>query len=259
MNANEIARIAALVGEPARTAMLLELVDGRALTARELAATANITPQTASRHLAQLVDAGLLVVDKQGRHRYHRLASSTVANMLEAIMQLASSNRSERPARVATGPSDRKMRCARMCYDHIAGRLGVAMANRLQTDNALVFAEGSGQVTDQLGVALSKIGLSLDNASSKRRALCRPCLDWSERRYHVAGQLGAALCQHLLGRQWIRRDQNSRVLAVTPTGARALSDWLGMQTWDWIQSGQSAKTAKDPVCGFTSQQRHPVR
>lgn len=242
MNANEIARIAALVGEPARTAMLLELVDGRALTVNELATAGRVTPQTASRHLAQLVDAGLLVVEQQGRHRYHRLASSNVANMLESIMQLASANRDDRQNRVATGPKDRRMRSARMCYDHVAGRLGVAMADRLQADEALVFADGSGQVTERASTSLAVIGMTLDLSPQHKRALCRPCLDWSERRYHVAGQIGAALCQHLLARQWLRRDPNSRVLTVTPVGARALSDWLGIQTWDWVMSGHSAES-----------------
>src|SRR5690606_12757303 len=129
MNTNQVARIAALVGEPARANMLLALMDGRALTANELAAAAHVGAATASRHLAQLVEGGLLRVNAQGRHRYHRLASAEVARVLEGIMQLAVAAAPPRP--VATGPRDATMRFARTCYDHLAGRLAVAIADRL--------------------------------------------------------------------------------------------------------------------------------
>jgi DNA-binding transcriptional ArsR family regulator len=128
MNTNQIARIASLLGEPARTAMLLELMDGRALTARELAGAGGVSAQTASSHLAQMVEAGLLAVAQQGRHRYHRLASPAVARVLEGIMQLAASGPGLRRT-VVPGPTDDNLRRARTCYDHIAGRLGVAIAD----------------------------------------------------------------------------------------------------------------------------------
>src|SRR4051812_18990641 len=137
MNNNQIARIASLVGEPARTGMLLALMDGRALTAHELADAGRITPATASRHLALLVDADLLRVEKQGRHRYHRLASAEVARFLEGIMQLAAHTAKEQ-RRIATGPRDPTMRLARTCYDHLAGGIAVAIAERLVDEGAVV-------------------------------------------------------------------------------------------------------------------------
>ena len=154
MNTNQIARIATLVGEPARTAMLLELLDGRSLTANELAGAASVGAAAASRHLALLVDAGLLEVTPSGRHRYHRLASAQVARMLESIMQVASRDTaSER--RVVTGPRDAAMRRARTCYDHIAGRLGVAIAQKLQDDGAIAFDGEAGRVTERCAAALA--------------------------------------------------------------------------------------------------------
>ncbi|OZG71641.1 transcriptional regulator [Hahella sp. CCB-MM4] len=235
MNTNEIARIAALVGEPARTAMLLALMDGRAFTAHELAEAGGITPQTASRHLSQLVDAGLLSVEKQGRHRYHRLASEKVAIMLEGIMQVASIQRTA-VAPIATGPKDQTMRRARMCYDHIAGRLGVAIAEHLISREAIILDSGSGQITEQLNQALAPIKLQLDLPSpNKTKALCRPCLDWSERRYHVAGHLGRQICDHLIEHGYLRRKQGERALTITTKGATELRQWLGQECWERAQ------------------------
>ncbi|WP_020407968.1 ArsR/SmtB family transcription factor [Hahella ganghwensis] len=234
MNTNEIARIAALVGEPARTAMLLALMDGRAFTANELAVAGNVTPQTASRHLSQMIDAGLLKVAKQGRHRYHRLASEKVATMLEGIMQVASLNRPP-PAPILTGPKDENMRRARMCYDHVAGRLGVAIAEHLTAQKAIILEDGSGQITEQLSNTLAPINMQLDQTCmNSRMVLCRPCLDWSERRYHVAGQLGRQICQHLLKEGYLRRKASLRTLWVTGKGATGLRQWLGDELWQHI-------------------------
>lgn len=230
MNTNQIARIAALVGEPARTAMLLELLDGRSLTANELARAANVGAATASRHLSLLVDAGLVEATPSGRHRYHRLASAQVARMLEGIMQIAGREAAS-ARRMATGPRDAAMRRARTCYDHIAGRLGVAIAQKLQDDGAVAFDGESGHVTERCADALAPLGIaaaSLD-AAPGGRAHCRPCMDWSERRPHVAGRLGALICSHALERGWLVR--RARTLDITPPGAVALREWLGPQRW----------------------------
>ena len=233
MNTNQIARIAQLVGEPARTAMLLELLDGRSLTANELARAGGITAPTASRHLALLVDAGLLQVSQAGRHRYHRLASAEVAQLLESIMQVAA--RQAEPKRaVIAGPRDQAMRRARTCYDHLAGRLGVAIAERLLDDGAIAFDGEAGVVTERCAASLSRLGLEDDgeaNLPRSRTAHCRPCLDWSERRFHVAGRLGTLICGHCLQRGWLVRRANSRALEITPSGVVALRDWLGHDTW----------------------------
>ena len=240
MNTNQIAHIAALVGEPARTGMLLALMDGRALTARELAAAGRVTAPTASRHLGLLVEAGLLSLERQGRHRYHRLASPEVARMLEGIMQLATRG-VETPRRPATGPRDTALRQARRCYDHIAGRLGVAISDTLLAEGAVVFEGDAGRITPRADAVLKPLGLPAASATAPvaavRRPGCRPCLDWSERRAHVAGQLGALLCSHSLVQGWLVRDTQSRALRITPPGALVLRAWLGAERWQRVVMG----------------------
>ncbi|MDF0750735.1 ArsR family transcriptional regulator [Marinobacter sp. 71-i] len=233
MNTNEIARIASLVGVPARTAMLLALMDGRAYTAHELARIGGITPQTASGHLSLLIEAELLVLLKQGRHRYHRLASKEVATMLEGIMQVAALGR--KPPKVETGPRDPGMRRARMCYDHLGGRLGVAIAHHLMAEQAIVLEPDGGALTGRLENVLAAIDLSFDRTQSANSVpLCRPCLDWSERRFHIAGPLGQRICNHLLDRNYLRRREAARGLKVTAKGATALSRWLGAERWSKV-------------------------
>jgi DNA-binding transcriptional ArsR family regulator len=231
MNTNRIAHIGSLVGEPARTAMLVALMDGRALTARELADAARITPATASRHLALLVDASLLSVAPQGRHRYHRLASADVARMLEGLMQLSM------PTPPEVGPRSASLRTARTCYDHIAGRLGVAIAGHLRDAGAVVFDEDdlTAQVTEAAPASLSGLGLDADLATGLgKRPPCRPCLDWSERRMHLAGRLGELICHHCLERGWLSRGQGTRALTITPRGASALQEWMGTARWHTV-------------------------
>jgi len=241
MNTNEVARIASLVGEPARTAMLLELMDGRALTARELASAARVLAPTASRHLAQLVEGGLLKVEQHGRHRYHRLASAEVAALLESIMQMAAASGPRRRSAVVVGPREAAMRRARSCYDHIAGRLGVAIAERLLEGRAISFEGELGRVSPRAHDALAPLGIDLRaeakaEGTSARRAACRPCLDWSERRFHVAGTLASMICAHCLEQRWLLRRAGSRALDVTAPGQRALGAWLGSERWRWVAS-----------------------
>jgi DNA-binding transcriptional ArsR family regulator len=242
MNTNQIARIAALVGEPARTGMLVALMDGRALTANELATAGHVTAATASRHLGLLVDAGLLRVERQGRHRYHRLASAEVARVLEGIMQLAA-RQDAQPPRVATGPRDAAMRLARTCYDHLAGSIAVAIAQRLVDEGAVLLQDDTAQVTDRAGPVLAQLGLQVDSAPAPHaggRPHCRPCLDWGERRMHLAGRLGALLCSHCLERGWLARTAGSRALQVTPRGTVAFRDWLGVAQWDRLTAAAHA-------------------
>lgn len=232
MNTNQIAHVAALVGEPARTAMLLALMDGRALTAHELAAAGNVGAATASRHLALLVEAGLLCVRRQGRHRYHALASAEVARVLEGIIQLAAGQAPRSPT--VTGPRDAALRLARTCYDHIAGRLGVAITQHLLDEGAITFDGEAGHVTDRAAVVLAGLGMEAAQlpAGAGKRPHCRPCLDWSERRAHVAGRLGALICSHCLATGWLVRREGSRALQVTPAGAVALRNGLGQARWN---------------------------
>jgi DNA-binding transcriptional ArsR family regulator len=228
----KFAEVAALAGDPARAGMLHALMDGRALTASELAQVAGVTPQTASGHLARMVTAGLVKVEKQGRHRYHRLASPAVARMMESIMQVASGLDAMRPAPV-TGPRDAALRAARTCYDHLAGRLGVALADGLVAGGHVELADDAGIVTEGGLALLGRLGIdvaSLSAARGKRaRILCRPCLDWSERRPHLAGAVGAALCARSFEEGWIRRIAGTRAVAVTPKGQRLFREMLGVR------------------------------
>jgi DNA-binding transcriptional ArsR family regulator len=227
----KLAAVAALIGDPARAAMLQAMMDGRALTATELARIAGIAPQTASSHLARLTTAGLLAMEKQGRHRYHRLSSASTARLLESLMHVAAELEPPRKA-INIGPRDAALRAARTCYDHLAGRLGVALADGLIAAGHVELENDGGIVTPS-GLALfNRIGIDIDKLSGKpsasRRVLCRPCLDWSERRPHLAGTLGAALCTLCFDKSWIRRIENSRAVTLTPKGARALRDLIGV-------------------------------
>jgi hypothetical protein len=188
-----------------------------------MARVAGITPQAASTHLARLAEAGLLAVARQGRHRYHRLASPAVARMLEGIMAVAEA---PGPAPLRTGPRDAALRRARTCYDHLAGRLAVAMADAMVARGHIELAEDGGAVTEAGLGFLRGLGI-VPEAASRGRVFCRPCLDWSERRPHVAGRVGAALCAHCLGAGWVRRLPGTRALDVTPEGWRCLAEAFG--------------------------------
>jgi DNA-binding transcriptional ArsR family regulator len=224
---HQIVEIASHLAEPARVAMLAALMDGRALTATELASVAAITPQTASTHLARLTLAHLLRVERQGRHHYHRLATPEVARMLEGVMQLASARESNGHASLVVGPRDEALRTARTCYDHIAGRLGVAIADGLAKAGAVELDDDAGLVTERGVALLRRAGIDVlapgvPKPARRPRSFCRPCLDWSERRFHIAGKLGAAICRHALEQRWVRRLQDTRALEVTTAGRAAL-------------------------------------
>lgn len=229
-NNARFAEIASLAGDGTRAAILHALMDGRALTASELARAARVAAQTASGHLAKLSAAGLLCVEQQGRHRYFRLASSSVAQMVESIMRVASGGDTLRPA-LLTGPRDAALRMARTCYDHLAGRLGVALADALTRAGHVELAADGGLVTDSGLSLLQRIGIDVAALQAGRgrhaRVLCRPCLDWSERRPHLAGALGAALCQLSLDQGWVRRSADTRAVTVTRRGRDTFCGLMG--------------------------------
>lgn len=215
-----LARIAALIGDPARALMLAALLDGRSRTAGELAQAAGVTPQTASAHLAKLSEAGLLAIEKQGRHRYHRLGSVDVAHALEALMAVSAAG----PKMPLLGPRDLALRRARTCYDHMAGEIAVHLADRWLAGGWIRKTGDEWLLTASGNRGLASLGIPLPDAAARRPPL-RPCLDWSERRPHIGGQLGACLLESLLSRDWVRRRRGSRVLMVTDEGERALSKW----------------------------------
>ena len=226
---NRLAEIGTLVGDPTRAAMLEALMDGRALTASELARAAGVTPQTASGHLSQLSGAGLLAVEKQGRHRYHRLAGTEVARLLETLMEWTSGESSKRARPIATGPRDAAMRRARTCYDHLAGQLGVAITDALTSRGIVIFGEEGGLLAPDGAEMLREMGFTLPVTKLKgTRPLCRPCLDWSERRPHLAGVLGATIANHAFEQSWIRRVDGSRAVSVTRKGEAELKRLLGV-------------------------------
>jgi DNA-binding transcriptional ArsR family regulator len=222
-----MAEVAALVGDPARANILDTLLDGRAFTATELAFAAKVGAPTASAHLAKLVEARLLSVVKQGRHRYYRLASPLIARMLESIMAVAAI---EMPPRYRPRtPKDDALLHARTCYDHLAGRLGVAIADALVAKKFIVLSEEGGEVTAAGARFLAKFGAQLKSKSAGRRIFCRACLDWSERRYHVAGLVGAEIWRRCLELGWLARQRDSRAVRITPAGRRGLRETLGVK------------------------------
>ncbi|NKN39001.1 helix-turn-helix transcriptional regulator [Agrobacterium sp. a22-2] len=224
-NGPTIARVASLVGDVARATILAALMSGKALTAGELARLAGVTPQTSSGHLAKLLEAGLVEAERQGRFHYYRLASSDVADALEALSILAASQ----PTRYfRPGPKDEELRLARTCYDHVAGKLGLAIADALQEREAIIIREGSAFVTNSGHDFLVDFGVDIHTGRSAK-PLCKTCLDWSERRHHFAGRVGTSLLNRMLDLKWIKRVDQSRALHVSPAGEQGLLKVFGVR------------------------------
>jgi DNA-binding transcriptional ArsR family regulator len=212
--------VASLVGDPARANMLTALMDGRALTASELAQEAGITPQTASSHLSKLEAGGLVEPEKQGRHRYYRLTDPDVAGVLEGLAGLAAR---AGHMRVRTGPKDPALRRARVCYDHLAGDLGVQMLESLKARKLVLQRKQDIELTAEGARFLEKnLQISPGMLAHPRRPVCKACLDWSERRHHLAGTLGAALMTRFTELKWAARDSapGSRVVNFSRTGEK---------------------------------------
>jgi DNA-binding transcriptional ArsR family regulator len=223
-----IADVAAAIAEPARARMLCRLLDGHARTGTELSIVAGVSASTASAHLAKLVAHRLVKVAAQGRHRYYRLASAHVATALEALTVVAGV-----PQAPFVPSTPDRLRAARTCYDHMAGALAVALHDRMFALHWLAHAPANGdgayEVTRAGHKALGALGVDVGEVRARRRRFACGCLDWSERRPHLAGALGAALLDLSLERRWIERDLDSRALSVTRNGRRALRERFGIE------------------------------
>jgi DNA-binding transcriptional ArsR family regulator len=224
--AANLVEVAALVGDVARATMLNALMDGRALTSSELAYAARISRPTASGHLGKLVTARLLTVTQKRRNRYFRIASPSVARMLESIKAVAAI---ELPARHRpVSAEDDAVRFARTCYDHLAGFIGVAVTDALVKKRCLELSDEGAALTPAGRRFLIQFGARLELPPNTRRIFCRACLDWSERRYHVAGLVGAAICERCIELGWLVRQRDSRALRLTPSGQRGFLKTFGI-------------------------------
>jgi DNA-binding transcriptional ArsR family regulator len=220
-----MAEVAALVGDPARANILSALMGGRALTAGELVHAAGVSPQTTSGHLGKLAEGRLIACIRQGRHRYYRIATPRVAEMLEGIMAVVA----DAPARHRPASRlDEAMRTARTCYDHFAGKLGVGLTDALCGRGHVALADDGGEVTDSGVAFFREFGIDLSAARSCRRIFCRPCIDWTERRPHLGGSMGAVLARRCFDLGWTERMREGRALLVTPKGRHGLADVFGL-------------------------------
>ena len=223
----DIAMVASLVGDPARANMLTALLTGRALTASELAHQAGITPQTASSHLGKLEAGGLIEPEKQGRHRYFRLTGPDVAGVLEGLAALAAR---AGHMRLRTGPKDPALRRARICYDHLAGDLGVQMLDSMKKQRLVRQKKQDIELTAEGWRFLEKnLQIPAKTLAHPRRPVCKACLDWSERRHHLAGTLGAAVMTRFTELKWAARDSTpgSRVVNFSRTGEKRFAELFG--------------------------------
>ena len=231
-----VSSVASLIADPTRSAMLVALLDGRSLPAGELAYASGVTAQTASAHLARLLTGGLLLVEKEGRHRYYRLAGPHVA---EALEQLAAIGPEVPLRRKPLSPKAIELRFARCCYNHLAGQLGVAVTQGLCARGFMVTAPEKRFSLTPTGIEwFASIGLSTGGLKPARRGLARQCLDWTERRYHLAGPLGVELLNVLCARGWLRRSKESRAVRITPEGHTELKRQLGVD-------GHSLRASRD--------------
>jgi DNA-binding transcriptional ArsR family regulator len=219
-----IARIAALLGDSARADALTALMTDHALTATELAAIAGVTKQTMSAHLSKLLAASLITVDQQGRHRYFRLADEDVGGLLESLMGVAFRTGS---VRLLSSPREPALRKARVCYDHLAGELGVLAYESLVRNDLLQLSRQGLRLSTAGAEWFQRTGIDIDAAYRKRRTFCRPCMDWSERRYHLAGSLGAAFLSRVCDLRWAKIEKASRVVRFTPRGDREFRRLIG--------------------------------
>lgn len=229
LNTTEISKVGALLADSARTAIIVALCEETALPAGELAERASISPSTTSIHLARLMDAGWVSLEQHGRHHYYRLASPQLKQLLKQAMSAASHSslhiaQTQQTPTSTQHPHD-SLRLARTCYDHLAGKLGVSLTDALLKQGALEVAEKDFKLTAKGSILLQNLGVDVTAASKQRRAFAHRCLDWTERRDHLGGALGAAICAKWLEQGWVQRQDNGRALLITSIGEALLHAW----------------------------------
>lgn len=219
----QIGQIATLIGDPVRALILWTLLDGRAYTATELAISTNTSPQNISMHLGKLIHADLLIAEKQGRHRYYRFSREEVAYAIEAIAHLIPN---EKQKKIVSHQYNAAITHCRTCYDHLAGKIGVSIADSLLKQRVIISKVNNFELTTNGEKWLLQLGINLPELRKQRRIFLRPCLDWSERRYHIAGALGAALLDLMLADDWVRRTRNSRAVIITAMGEKKMQEYF---------------------------------
>jgi len=212
-------KTASLIGDPVRASILWTLLDGRAFTATELAIVANTSPQNISMHLGKLLEANLLSVEKQGRHKYYRFSGKEVAYAVEAIVNLIPKPDVSSKSKPENYPP---IKFCRSCYDHLAGKIGVAVTDSLLLQKLIIEKNNTFEISSKGEKWFSDFGINLEEAKKQKRIFLKPCLDWSERRNHIAGSIGTLLLNKMLDEDWIRRTASSRAITVTGKGEKQL-------------------------------------
>lgn len=225
---DKFSKIAKLIGDRARSIMLWSLLDGKAYTATELAVSANVSRQSVSNHLSKLIKADLITVEKQGRHRYYQLANERVAQVIESMASLIPKQKLE----IRKSPEAQKLAFARTCYDHLAGKLSVELVTSLLDKNVIVLCGNDYEVTDFGKNWFVELGIEIDALRIKKRSFAHKCMDWTERKHHIAGALGAGILEHFLKKDWIRRKQNTREIVLTALGEMKLFNELKLTAFN---------------------------
>jgi DNA-binding transcriptional ArsR family regulator len=214
---DQFIKAAALIGDATRASIMWTLLDGRAFTATELSIAANTSPQNISMHLAKLLEANLLSVEKQGRHKYYRFSNKEVAYVVEAMANLIPKSEISSKQKTENYPP---VKYCRTCYDHLAGKIGVALADSLLEQNIIIEKNNVFEISTEGEKWFSDFGINIEEAQKQKRIFLKPCLDWSERRYHIAGSIGTLLLNKMLEQDWIRRTKNSRAIIITGKGEK---------------------------------------
>jgi DNA-binding transcriptional ArsR family regulator len=220
---HQFKQIAALIGDPVRASIMWTLMEGKALTATELAITADTSPQNISMHLAKLLQSDLLSVERQGRHRYYRFSRKEIAYAIEAMASLVPHSADRKTLHTEDITA---IKYCRTCYDHLAGKIGVAITDSLLQQHILVKRNDIFEIPVKGEKWFSGLGINIDELKVQRRSLIRPCLDWSERRDHIAGSLAAAMLDLMISADWLRRTKNSRAVLITGIGQKKMHQYL---------------------------------